>query len=107
MAGKNGSQDYEVLNNKIEVLEKAYYELLLKNKDEFHDLEKLVSKAVKDGNNDVLNKIEEIEKRVVVLENKDGEKAKTILISIATTSLGWLVLGVLNNLPAIIGLFNK
>lgn len=107
MSSKGNSQDYDALCNKIEILEKLFYEFQLKNKDEYHDLERLVSKAVKDGNNDVLDKIEEIEKRVVALENKDGKQAKTILVAIGTTSLGWLVLGILNNLPAILGLFNK
>jgi len=113
MADKNVSQEQfktflnkiDSLEKKLESLEKVYYELQLKNKDEFHDLEKLVAKAVENGNNVVLTKMEEMEKRILILEQKDGEKAKAILSSIFYTSLGWLVIGILSNLPAIIGIF--
>jgi hypothetical protein len=37
------------------------------------------------------------------LEHKDGENAKLILKSIGATTLGWLVLGILNNGIAFFG----
>lgn len=68
-----------------------------------YELKELISKAVEEGNEKVIAKIEEHEQRIVKLENNDGEKAKLILKSICATTLGWLVLGFLNNFLTIFG----
>lgn len=95
------------LDERLTIVEKQVHEREVSQLHQYMELEQLITKAVQDGNKDVLRKIEELEKRVSALEKKDGEKAKTIMKTILSTSLTWLIMGVLTNLPTILGLFDK
>lgn len=97
----------EKLEIRVDKLEEKMHEGDLEQLNQYHELEKLIQKAVEKGNEPIAKKLEEQEKRIVVLEQKDGEKAKAILHSIIATSLAWLVTGILTNLPTIIGVFKK
>lgn len=68
-----------------------------------YELKELITKAVEEGNEKIIKKIEQHEQRIIKLENNDGEKAKLILKSICATTLGWLVLGFLNNFLTVLG----
>ena len=92
------------LDERLAVVEQQVHEREVSQIRQYMELENLISKAVKDGNKDILTKIEQIEVRVCNLEKKDGERAKTIMRTIISTSLTWLVMGILTNLPTILGL---
>lgn len=74
---------------------------MVQMKDKF-ELKELIAEAVEKGNDKIVKKIEEHERRIVELENQDGKKALLILKSVGATTLGWVVLGVLNNLIAML-----
>ena len=50
-----------------------------------------------------MKKLEEHEHRINALENQDGKKAILILKSVGATTLGWVVLGILNHVITIFG----
>lgn len=79
-------------------------ERMFKNREELKDI---IREAVSEANDKLLGKINNHEERIIVLEKQDGEKAKAIIKSIFATSLSWLVLGILANLPTIIGAVSK
>lgn len=111
MAEKNITQ--EQLNSvltKIDYLEKIYYELRLKNKDDLHELEKMITNAVRSGNEPILLEIESMKKRIVILETSEANKAleksreawktvRTVLISGIVT---FFVTLLLNNAVSLI-----
>lgn len=66
---------------------------------------KMITEAVKEGNKPIIKKIEKLEARVNDLEDKDGKRSslilKTIMITVITTTIGWVVSGFLNNYATI------
>ena len=94
----------EKIENKIERLESEVNKSCLVQKDEKYELREMIISAVKEATNPIMKKLEEHEKRIVELENQDGKKALLILKSVGATTLGWVVLGILNNL---LSLFHK
>lgn len=91
------------LEKRVETIENKMHEqneTQLKNNYELKDL---IRNAVEEGNEKILQKLETHEQRIIKLENQDGEKAKLILKSISATTLGWVVLGILNNFMGFIG----
>jgi S-adenosylmethionine:tRNA-ribosyltransferase-isomerase (queuine synthetase) len=91
----------EKIERKIEELEKDMNRSCLVQKDEKYELREMIISAVKEATNPIMEKLEEHEKRIVELENQDGKKALLILKSVGATTLGWIVLGLLNNILAI------
>ena len=74
---------------------------------------KMITQAVTDGIKPIVEKIEEQEKRIVALENADAKKAleekkdrrkfirDVVIAGIVTVTIGWIVLGFLNNFASI------
>ena len=74
---------------------------------------KMITKAVTEGVKPIMEKLEEQEKRIVALENADAKKAleekkdrrkfirDVVIAGIVTTTLGWIILGFLNNFASI------
>lgn len=95
------------INRRVEKIEDRLdeqNERMFKNREELKDI---IREAVSEANDKLLGKINNHEERIIVLEKQDGEKAKAIIKSIIATSLGWFVMGILTNIPAIIGLVQK
>lgn len=92
------------LETRVDKIEDRFHNKELSNLEKYNELEKLITKAVSEGNKEIYTKLENMETRIIKLENQDGEKAKLILKSVGATTLGWLVLGILNNA---ITMFNK
>lgn len=92
----------EKIELRVDRLEAKMHEDDIVQLKQYRELEILIQKAVEKGNEKFAEKLEELEKRVCVLEKQDGEKAKAIIKSIVITSLSWFVMGVLTNLPAIL-----
>ena len=90
------------LEKRVERMEILQQEMSKTQTKDWYELKAMIVEAVNDGNDKVLEKIENLEKRIITLENQDGEKAKAVLKSILITSLSWFVLGLLNNLPLFI-----
>ena len=89
------------LEIKIENLENKIHEqdmTLFRNREELKDI---IREAVSEANEKLIKKIENHEQRIQKLENLDGEKAKIIIKSIGATTLGWIILGILNNLNTV------
>ena len=55
----------------------------------------------------ISEKLKEHDEKIQKLEKQDGEKAKTVINAIFGTSLGWLVMGILTNLPTILKSLEK
>lgn len=90
------------LEKRVEKLEEKDHAIEIDQLKQYRSLEQLIAKAVAEGNKTIYEKLEKLETRVQKLENQDGEKAKLIMKSIGATTLGWIVLGILNNLNTII-----
>lgn len=88
---------FDKLEQRVSKLEDKLHESDLSQMRQYGELEKLIAKAVSEGNRDIAKILEEHNTRICNLEHKDGENAKLILKSIGATTLGWLVLGILNN----------
>ena len=103
---------------RIDQLEKQFYESQVNQVKNYAELEKVIAKAVKEGNQliiDEMNKIQEIhnskfkeqEDRISKLETKDDKKAsatlKLIITTAITTTAGWIILGFLNNYISFVG----
>jgi cell division septum initiation protein DivIVA len=91
------------LENRVEKIENNMHEQSETNLKNNYELKDLIRNAVEEGNEKILQKLETHEQRIIKLENQDGEKAKLILKSISATTLGWVVLGILNNFMGFIG----
>lgn len=100
-------QRFTRLEQRLDVIEHTLNDYSKANLKDKFELKELIRNAVSDGNEKILAVIERHEARIVALENKDGEKAKTIMKTIFSTSLTWLILGLLSNLPAIISLIES
>lgn len=94
---------FDKLEQRVSKLEDKLHESDLSQMRQYGELEKLIAKAVSEGNRDIAKILEEHNTRICNLEHKDGENAKLILKSIGATTLGWLVLGILNNAITLFG----
>ena len=95
-------QRIERIEKRLDLMEHSLNDYSRTNLQDKFELKELIRNAVSDGNEKILAVIERHEARIAALENKDGEKAKTIISTILSTSLTWLILGLLTNLPAIL-----
>ena len=106
------------LEVRMDNIEKAFYESKINQVKDYAELEKVIAKAVKEGNQVIIEEMRkaqelqdkrfsEQDKRIKALELSDGEKAKEklklIITTTITTTIGWLILGILNNLGLFIG----
>ena len=97
-----GENRIDKLEKRVEKLEEKDHAIELDQLKQYRSLEQLIAKAVAEGNKGIYEKLEKLETRVQTLENKDGEKARLIVKSVGATTLGWIVLGILNNLNTIL-----
>lgn len=95
------------LDERISKLEEQVHNGEVSQVTQYRELEHLIIKAVKEGNQEILEKLKNHDKRIQELENKDGEKAKAVINAIFGTSLSWLVMGILTNLPTILKALEK
>lgn len=95
-------QRFERIEKRLDLVEHSLSDYSRANIEDKFELKELIRNAVSDGNEKILAVIERHEARIAALENKDGERAKTIIRTIFSTSLTWLILGLLTNLPAIL-----
>lgn len=109
-------QEIKELRNEVNGLKEKQFDQCLVQTHDKAELKELIVNAVKDAMTEAQEKtsleIEKekesrsaLEKRVEELENKDGKLAVKILVmiitTIITTTVGWVVLGYLNNQNAI------
>lgn len=92
----------EKIEKEIEELKQKSFDTCMVQKNDKFELKELIRQAVEQGNDKMLKKLEEHERRLNELENQDGKKALLVLKSVGATTLGWIVLGVLNNLFSIL-----
>ena len=95
------------LDERITKLEEQVHSGELNQLAQYRELEHLITKAVKEGNQEISEKLKEHDEKIQELENKDGEKAKAVINAIFGTSLSWLVMGILTNLPTILNALEK
>lgn len=95
------------LDERISKLEEQVHNGEVSQLTQYRELEHLIIKAVKEGNQEILKELKEHDIRIQKLENQDGEKAKAVIKAIFGTSLSWLVMGILTNLPAILNSLEK
>lgn len=93
----------EKIEKEIEELKKKSYDACMVQQSDKYELKELIRQAVEQGNDKIMKKLEEHEKRINDLENQDGKKAILVLKSVGATTLGWIVLGVLNHALSIFG----
>lgn len=93
----------EKIEREIEEIKKKSYDACMVQQSDKYELKELIRQAVEQGNDKIMRKLEEHERRINELENQDGKKALLVLKSVGATTLGWIVLGVLNNLFSILG----
>lgn len=93
----------EKIEREIEELKQANNNACMVQMKDRYELKELITEAVKDATNPIMKKLEEHERRIVELENQDGKKALLVLKSVGATTLGWIVLGILNHAMSIFG----
>lgn len=93
----------EKIEREIEELKKKSYDTCMVQQNDKYELKELIRQAVEQGNDKIMKKLEEHEHRINALENQDGKKAILILKSVGATTLGWVVLGILNHVITIFG----
>ena len=98
---------FEKIEDRLDKCEEALHVREVDQLKQYRSLEQLIAKAVEEGNKGIYEKLEKLETRVAKLENQDGEKAKAVVKAILATSLSWLVMGILSNLPTILGVLKK
>lgn len=86
----------EKIEEELEELKKQAFNTCMVQKDDKFELKELITEAVSKGNEKILIKLEEHEKRIVELENQEAKRALLIIMSVGGTTLGWLVLYLLN-----------
>lgn len=109
-------KEIDFLKNEVSSLKESQFKQCLVQKDDKAQLKELiisaVSEAVEKSQTKINVEIEKLkeersslEKRVESLEQKDGKMAIKVLVlivtTIITTTVGWVVLGYLNNQNAI------
>lgn len=85
----------------IEKLELANSNACMVQMKDKYELKELIAEAVEKGNDKIMKTLKDHETRIVGLENQDGKKAILILKSVGATTLGWIVLGILNHIITI------
>lgn len=77
-------------------------------------LKDLITEAVSKGNENIMAKLEEQDKRIIALENAEAKKAleekkdkkkftrDVVVAGIVSVTIGWVVLGFLNNFASIV-----
>lgn len=98
---------FDKLEARISLVEEKVYDCDTKSLQDKYELKELITKAVAEGNEKILSIINKHEERIVALEKQDGEKAKAVIKAIFATSLSWLIMGILTNLPSILGIVGK
>lgn len=93
----------EKIEKEIEELKKKSYDTCMVQQNDKYELKELIRQAVEQGNDKIMKKLEEHEHRINALENQDGKKAILILKSVGATTLGWVVLGILNHVITVFG----
>jgi endonuclease III-like uncharacterized protein len=93
----------EKIEKEIEEIKKKSFDTCMVQQSDKYELKELIRQAVEQGNDKIMRKLEEHERRINELENQDGKKALLVLKSVGATTLGWIVLGILNNLFSILG----
>ena len=93
----------EKIEKEIEELKKKSYDTCMVQQNDKYELKELIRQAVEQGNDKIMKKLEEHEHRINALENQDGKRAILILKSVGATTLGWVVLGILNHVITIFG----
>lgn len=93
----------ERIEKDIDDLKDKAFKSCLVQKDEKYELREMIISAVKEATNPIIKKLEEHEKRINELENQDGKRAILILKSVGATTLGWVVLGLLNHIVSLFG----
>ena len=91
----------ERIEKDIDDLKKESFKYCMVQKDDKAELKDLITEAVEKGTKRLYEKLEEHEKRINDLENQDGKRAILILKSVGATTLGWVVLGLLNHIVSI------
>ena len=91
----------ERIEKDIDELKKESVKYCMVQKDDKAELKDLITEAVEKGTKRLYEKLEEHEKRINDLENQDGKRAILILKSVGATTLGWVVLGLLNHIVSI------
>jgi hypothetical protein len=90
------------LDERITELEKKQHENELNQKDDYHTLENLITKAVQNGNEPVMKVIKDHENRLVILEHSEATKAlkkwETICKTVATIVITFILTLFLNNI---------
>lgn len=94
--------EFEELKDRVKELEKENTDSKLTQTRSEFELKELIKSAVEEGNAKIMSLMEEHNVRICKLEHQDGEKAKAIIKAIIATSLSWLILGILNNLPVLV-----
>lgn len=93
----------EKIEKEIEELKKKSYDTCMVQQNDKYELKELIRQAVEQGNDKIMKKLEEHEHRINALENQDGKRAILILKSVGATTLGWVVLGILNHVITVFG----
>jgi hypothetical protein len=93
----------EKIEREIEEIKKKSFDTCMVQQSDKYELKELIRQAVEQGNDKIMRKLEEHEHRINALENQDGKKAILILKSVGATTLGWVVLGILNHVITIFG----
>ena len=86
----------EKIEKEIEELKQKSFDTCMVQTNDKFELKELIRQAVEQGNTKIMTKLEEHEKRIIELENQDAKKALLIIKSVGGTTLGWLVLYLLN-----------
>lgn len=93
----------ERIEKDIDDLKEKAFKSCMVQKDDKAELKELITEAVEKGTKRLYEKLEEHDKRINALENQDGKRAILILKSVGATTLGWVVLGVLNHIVSLFG----
>lgn len=91
----------EKIEQEIELLKQASNNACMVQMKDKYELKELITEAVEKGNDKIMKTLKEHETRIVNLENQDGKKALLVLKSVSATTLGWIVLGILNHIITI------
>lgn len=94
--------EFEELKDRVRELEKENTDSKLTQTRSEFELKELIKSAVEEGNAKIMSLMEEHNVRICKLEHQDGEKAKATIKAIIATSLSWLILDILNNLPVLV-----
>lgn len=96
----------EKLDERISVLERDMHENIISQLKQVNELEKLITKAVQNGNEPIMKAIKDHENRLIILEHSDATKAlertKRIGHTVITVAITFFITLLLNNMIATI-----